>query len=419
MSFATADERYFASLVNQARRAEGLAPLALEKRLNDAADAHSRWMLDADVFAHVGRNASTSRQRIEAEGFDLSGSWLTAENIAYVSIQGAGSLRDEIAQLHANLMNSPGHYANIMGGASLVGIGLQVGHFRVAGRDYKVLMATQNFADTDAPVRLDGGTFSKAAPPGTNLSMPARPDWLQGLDGRIFTTAAPGTARNDDYRLGARNDLVQAGNGHDWIAGGRGNDTLRGNAGDDRLIGGDDDDLLHGDGGQDSLQGGNGRDRLAGGDGNDLLWGNAGHDSLWGGTGADRLPGGLGDDVLSGQAGNDWLAGEAGRDTLAGAEGADTLNGGAGNDLLIGGAGADSFVFVKGGGADIIRDYQLGIDRLTVGAGLLDSDPAAFVRDHMSRTAMGVAIDFGAGDRLTVTGSGLTVLGLADDIFGF
>src|SRR5690606_16151127 len=38
MSFASANERYFVSLVNQARRAEGHSALAIEKRLNDSSE---------------------------------------------------------------------------------------------------------------------------------------------------------------------------------------------------------------------------------------------------------------------------------------------------------------------------------------------------------------------------------------------
>ncbi|MFD2813789.1 CAP domain-containing protein [Paracoccus aerius] len=59
MSYATANERYFASLVNQARKDRGLPPLTLEKRLNDSADAHSRWLLDKDVFSHTGQGGSS------------------------------------------------------------------------------------------------------------------------------------------------------------------------------------------------------------------------------------------------------------------------------------------------------------------------------------------------------------------------
>lgn len=419
MSYASANERYFATLVNQARRDKGLSSLDLEKGLNDSAAAHSRWMLEADVFAHKGQGGSSARQRIEEAGFDLAGSWMTAENLAYVSVRGESDLRDEIAQLHQNLMKSPGHYANIMGDAAYIGIGLEVGHFRLGGRDYKVLMATQNFADTDGLVRLDRGGFSKIAEPRADTDMQARAEWLEIFDGRSFSTPAPGTARNDNYRLSGWHDSVAGGTGNDWMMGGGGNDTLRGDAGHDRLIGDVGADWLYGGTGNDTVQGGTANDRIAGEDGDDMLCGDAGHDSLWGGNGQDRLFGGDGRDALSGQAGNDWLIGGADNDRLAGGDGNDTLNGGAGNDLLDGGAGADSFVFAIGGGADTIRSYQGGIDRLVIDADRLDADPAAFMRDHMTKTSSGVLIDLSGGDRILVAGSSLTVAGVADDIFGF
>ncbi|WP_207100785.1 CAP domain-containing protein [Paracoccus shandongensis] len=419
MSYASTDERYFATLVNQARRAEGLAPLALEKRLNDSAEAHGRWMLNADVFSHTGRGGSSARDRIEAAGFDLAGSWMTAENLAYVSIQGEGDLRDEIRQLHQNLMNSPGHRANIMGDAAFIGIGLEVGFMTVEGRDYKVLMAVQNFADTDGQVRVDKGGFLRVAEPQPNTAMQTRAAWEQDFDGRVFTTDAAGTARGDDYRLGAQDDKVLALGGNDWVAGGGGNDSLDGAAGSDRLLGATGDDRLVGGDGHDTLQGGVGYDSLTGENGNDMLLGEIGNDRIWGGAGNDRLFGGTGHDAMNGGAGNDWLVGDSGNDTLVGGEGRDILNGGAGRDLLNGGAGADSFVFQTGGGADTVQGYQHGIDRLVIDADRLDASPAAFMRDHMTKVAAGVMIDLGGGDRILVAGERLTIEGVADDIFGF
>lgn len=376
-------------------------------------------MLDTDVFSHKGQGGSSSRQRMEKAGFDLAGQWMTAENIAYVSVQGAGNLQDEIRQLHRNLLESPGHYANIMGKAAYIGIGLEVGTIAVGGRNYQVLMVTQNFADTDGQVRLDGGTFQGVAQPTASSAAQSRSDWLEDFQGKVFTTSAKGTAMNDDYRLTARHDTALAGAGNDWVAGGGGNDRLHGEQGWDRLIGGSGADVLNGGLGNDTLQGGTENDQLSGEDGNDLLFGDAGQDKLWGGSGADRLFGGDGADLLSGQAGNDWLNGGAQNDTLAGGDGNDTLIGGAGNDLLNGGAGIESFVFVRGGGIDTVQNYQQGVDRLLIARALLDQDPAVFMRDHMTKTASGVVMDLGGGHRVTLAGPDLTVAGVADDIFGY
>ncbi|WP_300440625.1 CAP domain-containing protein [uncultured Mameliella sp.] len=101
-------------LINADRAALGRAPLMLELNLKTSAQAHSVWMVAADVFSHTGAGGSSATQRMLAAGMEISGSWRSAENIDAVSVSGADSYCDEVAQLHANLMNSPGHYANLM-----------------------------------------------------------------------------------------------------------------------------------------------------------------------------------------------------------------------------------------------------------------------------------------------------------------
>ncbi|MDF3605577.1 CAP domain-containing protein [Paracoccus sp. DMF-8] len=415
MSFASSDERYFVSLVNQARQAQGLAPLRIEKRLNDSADAHSRWMLDRDIFSHTGVGGSSSRQRMEAAGFDLAGSWRTAENIAYVSIRGEADLSDEIEQLHQNLMNSPSHLRNILGDTAYIGIGLQVGEF--AG--HRVLMVTQNFADTDGHVMLDLGRFMPGNLPAVDLSVQTRQQWLGGFNGSVFFPPLPGqnTPRNDEFRLTARNDLANGGAGHDWMNGAGGHDTLNGGMGNDRIPGGFGHDVLSGGMGADTIDGDVGNDKVVGGGGADLLRGGAGNDTILGGLGNDRILGGAGHDQMNGGDGHDLLRGEGGNDLLLGGAGRDTLVGGPGNDTLNGGAGADVFVFARGSGVDVINGYEKGVDRLFIDARLLDANPAQFIADHMRKIATGVVIDFGADGRMTINGAGLTVANVADDIF--
>jgi len=67
--------------------------------------------------------------------------------------------------------------------------------------------------------------------------------------------------------------------------------------------------------------------------------------------------------VNGGQFG-DLLVGGAADDDLRGGDGADLIADGAGDDILRGGAGADIFVMAQDGGADIIADFQPGIDRI-------------------------------------------------------
>jgi Ca2+-binding RTX toxin-like protein len=93
------------------------------------------------------------------------------------------------------------------------------------------------------------------------------------------------------------------------------------------------------------------------------------------GTGVTRLQvdvagmtapreGSAGADSLTGGAGIDLLAGAAGNDTLTGLAGIDVLIDGAGNDSLFGGTEADTFVLMPDGAVDVIRDYQVGVDRI-------------------------------------------------------
>jgi len=114
------------------------------------------------------------------------------------------------------------------------------------------------------------------------------------------------------------------------------------------------------------LQGAEGAQTLRGGDGDDLLVGGSGDDSLNGGAGGDHLIGGDGNDTLSGGG--------------AGSTQIDLLEGGAGNDRIelgqnvvaIGGPGDDTFVIT----------------------------PPAADQTPPPQHALGVILDFSAGDRL-------------------
>ncbi|WP_022708446.1 CAP domain-containing protein [Paracoccus zeaxanthinifaciens] len=413
MTVATDAERLMLDLVNGARADAGLDALTLETHLNASADAHSDWMLAQDVFSHTGAGGSSATDRMRDAGFDLSGAWMTAENLAFVSIDGDGSLADEIATLHRNLMNSDGHRANILDpDLTLVGIGLQVGEYD----GHRVLMATQNFARTDGEVVLDlgqGVTIAEADAPGMFVAGVDRGSWEdQNPD------ATGGVSQGaDDLRLNGGDNQVAGMGGNDWIAGFAGHDTLSGGAGNDRLAGGAGFDSLMGGDGHDRLAGGDGADWLAGNRGADHLRGNAGHDKLFGGNWHDRLDGGLNADTLHGGNGNDVLNGGQGFDRLFGGAGQDTLAGGSEADVMSGGAGADVFVIKQGDGRDRITDFGNGADRLFVDADLIGDDVAGFVADRITDTGSGVRIDFGGGDLLVLEGADLTVADVADDIF--
>ena len=149
----TALEVLMLDLVNAEREARGLQPLAMDASLAGAAEGHSEWMLAADRFSHTGAGGSSATQRMAAAGYDLNGSWGTAENIAWASLRGAPGYADEIQLLHDNLMNSPGHRANILdGNLREIGVGFEVGEFD----GWQAAMVTQNFARSGSDVFLTG-----------------------------------------------------------------------------------------------------------------------------------------------------------------------------------------------------------------------------------------------------------------------
>ncbi|TAF52437.1 MAG: hypothetical protein EAZ61_08135 [Oscillatoriales cyanobacterium] len=159
--------------------------------------------------------------------------------------------------------------------------------------------------------------------------------------------------------LGTEGNDEVLGNGSDnFLFGGSGNDTMAGNDGSD---------ILSGNQGIDVLNGGNGSDFIVGGRDNDTVNGNGGDDQI--------VSGNLGDDVVHGGDGNDLLVGGQDNDGLNGEAGDDTLSGDFGRDTLTGGTGADTFVLRSAAAttdtaqADIVTDFEVGIDRLGLSAG--------------------------------------------------
>ena len=266
MSQGSALEHAMLALVNAERAKHGLKPLAMERRLNDAADDHSQWMLDRDVVSHTGEGGSTATERMRAADFDFQGAWSSGESIAMQSLRGPDGLADEMRTLHRDLMDTPSHRANILRPEfEVAGIGIEVGEYQ--GR--QVLVITQTFANTDAGLRIEGH------------------------HGR------------DVLRSGEAADRLYGRGGDDVLFGKAGADRIKGASGDDKLVGGAGDDRLSGGAGKDKLVGGAGDDRLSGGRGNDRLKGGAGDDVLDGGAGNDRLKGGAGSDVFVFSAGRD------------------------------------------------------------------------------------------------------------------
>ena len=112
-------------------------------------------------------------------------------------------------------------------------------------------------------------------------------------------------------------------------------------------------------------------DHISSFNGRHALDGDAGKGSLVIGTSGDDLLAGTGqNDKLQGHAGNDTIFGAEGRDTISGGDGDDRIEGGLGFDELTGGLGADRFVFADYAGADVILDFEVGVDLLELSDGL-------------------------------------------------
>jgi serralysin len=153
-------------------------------------------------------------------------------------------------------------------------------------------------------------------------------------------------------------DFISAGDGNDRIAwNDPTGDTVNGDDGDDIIIGGD-----------------VAADFIFGGDGNDNIQAFATTPEA--GTAPDTIFGGDGDDTIAGGNGDDTLAGEAGTDTI-------TTNG-----------GTDTVIFARGSGTDIITDFQVGTDQISL-QGFADPFDVAVLFEDDS-----VSFDFGEGDIL-------------------
>ena len=378
MAEATAVEQLLLELINRARldpageaRRYGIdlnknlpagtitaAPkqvLAFNPLLNDAADAHSQWMLDSDIFSHTGINASSPGTRMTSAGYAFSGSWTWGENIAWSGTTGTINANTAILDHHKNLFLSSGHRENILNGDFReVGLGSLTGQFTTNGTTYNSLMTTEDFAKSETKLFITGVTYTDT-------------------DNNDFYSIGEGAGGRTVQLLQNSTSVVSTVSG---TAGGYALGTTVTGAVNVQFSGGG---LASPMGASVTLAASNIKVDLV--DGNTILssataalTGASANLTLLGieavnGTGnklANVLTGNSAANVLAGLTGNDQLLGGSGADRLSGGAGADTLAGGAGADRLTGGAGADHFVYSSlaeaGAGNDLIGDFQGGID---------------------------------------------------------
>lgn len=113
-------------------------------------------------------------------------------------------------------------------------------------------------------------------------------------------------------------------------------------------------------------------------------------DSITLSTGDDWIDGKGGNDTIRGSSGDDTLLGGVGNDVITGGDGFDVIVGGAGRDRLYGGLDADTFLFGRGGGADIIKDFEDSIDTIEIRTGA-----ERYSDLRITATASGTLVRFG------------------------
>lgn len=133
-------------------------PLTHNLLLIESARLHSQWMLDADVFSHTGVNNSTPHERMQAVGYQFTGSWMSGENIAWGGTTGSSiNLTSYAVSQHEGLFKSPGHRVNILNeNYRELGVGQQQGYFKTDKDNYLSSMLTQNFAKSGSSYFLTG-----------------------------------------------------------------------------------------------------------------------------------------------------------------------------------------------------------------------------------------------------------------------
>jgi Ca2+-binding RTX toxin-like protein len=114
---------------------------------------------------------------------------------------------------------------------------------------------------------------------------------------------------------------------------------------------------------------------------------NAGNDTFYGSYDGESIDGGAGNDVVDGRQGNDVLIG------------------GTGNDTLSGGGGNDTYIFARGDGQDIVREYvnfysgKQGSDAIVFAAGIAPADVTVTQAGNGADLVLTIA---GTTDQITI-----------------
>ena len=111
-SYAKSYRQQLAALINQFRQGNGLAPLALDACISNAAQAHSEWMKTTLTFSHTGKGGSSHQTRCQQAGCSCKN-----ENI----YNGGMSPKEAFTSWQGS---TAGHKETMLGPFSKIGIGI-------------------------------------------------------------------------------------------------------------------------------------------------------------------------------------------------------------------------------------------------------------------------------------------------------
>ena len=155
-TFDETAERQLVQLINQARAMEGLKPLAVDRRLTEAARKHTLLMIGRQDLQHQYEDESPLQLRYVNENVrsDRQG-----ENIA---------LEVDVVSAHQSLMHSPGHRANILNpDYNAVGVGIvNSGHEVYVTEDFARLLPDYSEHEADRALQhtIEKFTSSRGLP---------------------------------------------------------------------------------------------------------------------------------------------------------------------------------------------------------------------------------------------------------------
>ncbi|WP_108817341.1 calcium-binding protein [Pseudovibrio sp. Alg231-02] len=220
---------------------------------------------------------------------------------------------------------------------------------------------------------------------------------IENVQGTKYDDSINGNNQDNEIYGGAGDDFIAAEGGADYVNAGAGDDVVKISGDGNYVRGGDGRDEIHSQGGNNVLNGEDGIDLISyhyvkwaegytrpigvhvdldqkratfaePGARNSFFEELHNFENVEGSIWTDFIFGDSNRNVLRGLGGDDYLSGRDGDDILVGGEGDDYLIGGNGSDAMAGKKGADTFVFSKGiqfqADADIILDFEVGIDRL-------------------------------------------------------